>query len=515
MGTTSAATVANQMKSSFPALRCALLVGIGGGIPSKKNDIRLGDVVIGVPGSKFGAVVQWDCGKTVAEGKFVHRGILNDPPAVLLAAVNTLRAQYNLGRSGVAKNLEMAYLNIAPEVQVNFQRPSNELDVLFESSYDYDHLETGNCQKCDLKRSIPRKTRNQQTIVHFGTIASGNQVIKHGPTRDEIGQSFDALCLEMEAAGIVKDLPCIVIRGICDYSDSHKNKDWQSHAAIVAAAAGRDLLSIVPSHEVNSVLDPGYLYYPHNDTSVRISRMDLRSLAPGGRDYWQDYWHTSRILKPRENDADYERGDLSSQKQVLDQALRQDPDHSDDKAMETKLAGFIHEYRAALLEVLGDFPDPGQRLNIFQAMLRMTKGQLTHDGDTGRTLLHWLAMNGVAELLPKLVNIGFEVKAQDSDYQTPLHLAVIGNHSAAVKVLVEECGADLHIGDLNGLLPWHHALHIDWDNGANNTQRQESKVSIIRFLATVTPEEKVKGSQAHNVLSLLKSKPNADIRLLI
>lgn len=516
MGTTSAATVAHQMKLSFPHLRCALLVGIGGGIPSARNDIRLGDVVVGVPGSRFGAVVQWNYGKTVAEGKFVHRGILNDPPAVLLTAVNTLRAQYNLGHSGIAKNLELGYLKIASEARANFQRPADDLDVLFEPNYDYDHLQTGGCQTCDRKRSIPREPRNQRTMVHFGTIASGNKVIKHGPTRDEIGRKFDALCLEMEAAGIVKDLPCIVIRGICDYSDSHKNKEWQNHAAMVAAAVGRDLLSIVPSHEVNKVLDPGYLYNPHNDTTIRVGRNNLTELAPDEmRAVWQDCWHISRIVEPRRDRMDHQDSELLFQKQTLAQALSQAPEQIDDKAMETKIAEFIHEYRSELLEQLGEFRSPGQRDGIFRAMLRMTKGELTKDISTFRTLLHWLAMNGVADLLPKLIDIGFEVNARDSDIQTPLHLAVIGNHSAAVKVLVEECRADPHVGDLNGLFPWHHALHIDWDNCAENKQREESKISIIRVLAAATVEEKVKGWRAQKLLSMLKANPDADIRLFV
>jgi nucleoside phosphorylase len=52
----------------------------------------------------------------------------------------------------------------------------------------------------------------------------------------------------MEAAGLMNNFPCLVIRGICDYSDSHKRKDWQGYAAMVAAAYAKDLLSrIVPS----------------------------------------------------------------------------------------------------------------------------------------------------------------------------------------------------------------------------------------------------------------------------
>ncbi|KAF5856198.1 hypothetical protein ETB97_007699 [Aspergillus alliaceus] len=44
----------------------------------------------------------------------------------------------------------------------------------------------------------------------------------------------------------MNDFPCIVIGGICDYADSHKNKDWQGHATAVAAATTKELLSLVP-----------------------------------------------------------------------------------------------------------------------------------------------------------------------------------------------------------------------------------------------------------------------------
>lgn len=49
IGTNSAAFVAAQMMSSFPSIGIRLMVGIGGGVPLPK-DVRLGDVVISVPG---------------------------------------------------------------------------------------------------------------------------------------------------------------------------------------------------------------------------------------------------------------------------------------------------------------------------------------------------------------------------------------------------------------------------------------------------------------------------------
>lgn len=46
------------------------------------------------------------------------------------------------------------------------------------------------------------------------------------------------------------DFSCLVIRGICDYADSHKNKIWQPYAAAVAGAYAKELLSVIPGQAV-------------------------------------------------------------------------------------------------------------------------------------------------------------------------------------------------------------------------------------------------------------------------
>jgi nucleoside phosphorylase len=91
----------------------------------------------------------------------------------------------------------------------------------------------------------------QDPRPHYGIIASGNSVIKHGCTREQLRLETGALCFEMEAAGLMLDFPCIVIRGICDYSDSHKNKHWQGYAALAAAAYAKELLEYVPRGQVS------------------------------------------------------------------------------------------------------------------------------------------------------------------------------------------------------------------------------------------------------------------------
>jgi nucleoside phosphorylase len=87
--------------------------------------------------------------------------------------------------------------------------------------------------------------------VHYGTIASGNQVIRSAAERHRVSAELGGvLCFEMEAAGLINNFPCLVIRGICDYADSHKNKRWQPYAAATAAACAKEVLSVIPRAEV-------------------------------------------------------------------------------------------------------------------------------------------------------------------------------------------------------------------------------------------------------------------------
>jgi nucleoside phosphorylase len=87
--------------------------------------------------------------------------------------------------------------------------------------------------------------------VHYGTIASGNQVMKSAAERDKVSTELGGvLCFEMEAAGLMNNFPCLAIRGICDCADSHKNKRWQAYAAATAAAYAKEVLSVIPPAEV-------------------------------------------------------------------------------------------------------------------------------------------------------------------------------------------------------------------------------------------------------------------------
>ncbi|KAE8310817.1 violaceus kinesin [Aspergillus transmontanensis] len=244
-GTTSATAVVSHLQSTFPNLRYGILVGIGGGVPGKRIDIRLGDVVVSKPTGSSGGVIQYDFGKAIKGGHFQSIGMLNQPPMVFLTAISQLEANYIRNKVGPILDKVAEVFSRNPDMENAFSRPSIG-DRLFRSTYDHPSSESS-CITCDPTEEIKRLPRpSKEPHIHYGTIASGNRVIKDGRERDTIAQEFDTLCFEMEAAGIMNHLPCLVVRGICDYCDSHKNKEWQGYAALVAAIYAKSLLSAIP-----------------------------------------------------------------------------------------------------------------------------------------------------------------------------------------------------------------------------------------------------------------------------
>ncbi|KAK2765802.1 g-protein beta wd-40 repeats containing [Colletotrichum kahawae] len=229
-GTTTAATVAKDLLRTFESIRFGLLVGIGGGAPSRTNDIRLGDVVVSQPTGTSGGAIQYDRGKTMQDGVFQRTGSLNSPPQVHLTGLGRLQAEHMTEDSKIPQYLSELIQKSPKMMKKKFSYQGSSNDCLYQAEYEHTKQDS-TCDQCERTHTIRRDARDDtDPVIHYGTIASGNQVIKHGKTRDRLARELGALCFEMEAAGL-QDFPCLVIRGICDYSDSHKNKKWQEYAA--------------------------------------------------------------------------------------------------------------------------------------------------------------------------------------------------------------------------------------------------------------------------------------------
>ncbi|KAF4954526.1 hypothetical protein FGADI_5207 [Fusarium gaditjirri] len=233
-GNNNAAIVANNMNRTFPHLQHRLLVGIAGGAPGVA-DVRLGDIVVST------YAIQYDLGKALPNNHFQHIAEAIRPPQALLTAVSKVEASHNEGQ---VRMLEVLY-NTAARL-TRYAHPMLE-DCLFQSNFNHTSPGT-NCDGCDRTQLAPRQIRqNTNPVIHYGRVASGNQVIKDALTRDALSTKINNICFEMEAAGVMDCFPCLVIRGICDYSVSHKNKGWQEYAALVAAAYAKELLMSIPT----------------------------------------------------------------------------------------------------------------------------------------------------------------------------------------------------------------------------------------------------------------------------
>ncbi|KAF4825623.1 hypothetical protein CGCSCA5_v000385 [Colletotrichum siamense] len=234
-GTNDAAAVANHVMRSFQSIRFGFMVGIGGGAPGE-TDVRLGDVVVGKH------VTQHDLGKFTTGDGFQGIGTAKTPPPILQKAVAKLSALHEANGSGIPillQEMQQRHPGMGA-----YAYPTAYEDRLFRATYTHDH--PGDCAECSLSELHRRPQRDDNyPRIHYGGIASGNQVIKCSQKRDYLGKEHDAICFEMEAAGLSDTMPSIVIRGICDYADSHKNKEWQRYAAATAAAYAKELISVI------------------------------------------------------------------------------------------------------------------------------------------------------------------------------------------------------------------------------------------------------------------------------
>ena len=237
-GTNSAAAVTSHISRSFPTIKFFLLVGIGGGAPTMKNDIRLGDVVVSLPKEDQAGVIQYDLGRALNDGVFQRVGTLQRPLRYLLTALSSLISDPHLSNEPL-----QPFIRDIIAADPTYKKPQ-KLDRLFEAGYLHNPcLET--CSQCrgpEIKRA---KRQSGHPQIHYGLIASANQVMQDTKIRDRWAKDYDVLCFEMEAAGVMITAPTLVIRGICDYADSHKNYMWQEYASATAAAYAKLLLSVV------------------------------------------------------------------------------------------------------------------------------------------------------------------------------------------------------------------------------------------------------------------------------
>ncbi|KEY70793.1 hypothetical protein S7711_03288 [Stachybotrys chartarum IBT 7711] len=245
-GKTSVADVATQLHASYTSVRFNLMVGIAGGVPDTKENIRLGDVVVSKSTAGWPGVVQYDVDRGRTEDQFVRGRAFYQPTPLLLIAMGKAETAAIFDESKMPRYIS----EIVQKDPVTFAHPGPEQDVLFEPNYDHATIESeeSGCSHCDPDKIRSRQPREvQDPIVHYGLIASSHHLMRHGATRDKFAHKHSILCFETEAAGLRDAAQYLVIRGICDYADSHRSDLWHAYAAAAAAAYAKEVLSFIPT----------------------------------------------------------------------------------------------------------------------------------------------------------------------------------------------------------------------------------------------------------------------------
>lgn len=241
IGSTNAAAMAVNCRRSFPNIKLGLVVGICGVVPftPEGDEIVLGDVIIS------DGIIQYDFGRRLPDG-FIRKDTLldslgrpNSEISALLAKLRGIRGRKTL------RDTMTSYMGVLQKLpELGAEDPGSANDRLFEPSYH--HLGDGLCEQCGCNGNMVPRGRLQQAsrqpAVHFGLIASGHTVMKSGQDRDAIARKEGIIAFEMEGAGVWDIFPCVVIKGACDYADSHKCKLWQQYAAATAAACMKAFL---------------------------------------------------------------------------------------------------------------------------------------------------------------------------------------------------------------------------------------------------------------------------------
>lgn len=257
MGNGSAASVASSLRVSYTGIQLALVVGICGGAPnlSTDQDIFLGDVIVS------NALVEYDFGRQYPGGFKRKSDALRRPDReirTLLAALSTSRALAEFQEE------MLHYLRKIQQQGTRWHHPGSA-DILFEASYHHKHYDAStrccciendlrddiceeaiekNCDSlgCDENRISRRRDKTSKASIHIGKVATADTVMKSGEHRDTIISKERVIGFEMEGAGVWDNISCIIIKGVCDYADSHKNKTWQDYAAATGASTAKAFL---------------------------------------------------------------------------------------------------------------------------------------------------------------------------------------------------------------------------------------------------------------------------------
>lgn len=240
-----AGNTTTRLLGTFQKVDHVFLVGTAGGVPHYTDyhkHVRLGDVVVATPppGQKF-IYMYCEGSKTLDNGTYEFETKSWGPPDLSLQNI-----AYQLQQQAAEKEsptpwiqyMEQGNAKLA-EQEMDFSRPSESTDKLYMSIGGSDIIEVSHPMPPEGSENVRDPSK---PCIHLGVVAAGRCVVDNDQMRQDFASQLSVVAYDQEFDAVVESVygnrkdQYVFIRGICDYQDGTRNKDWQPYAALAAAA---------------------------------------------------------------------------------------------------------------------------------------------------------------------------------------------------------------------------------------------------------------------------------------
>ncbi|KAJ8881794.1 hypothetical protein PR048_018280 [Dryococelus australis] len=248
---TAAGNTTTRLLGTFQKVDYVFLVGVGGGIPhftDYNKHVRLGDVVVSYPinGHKY-VYIYCENTKKSADGNYEFETKAYSPanPCLQDIAVK-LKSQVEHEDCSPPwmQYLQDGLVSLRSDSEQDFSQPSPETDKLYMSIGDRDLIEVAHPAPLDgVSTRLERGPK-----LHLSPVASGRAVAREDQLRQRFSDQFGALAFDSEFDAVVESVigncrdSFVCLRGIADYKDGTRRKEWQPYASLVAASVMKTII---------------------------------------------------------------------------------------------------------------------------------------------------------------------------------------------------------------------------------------------------------------------------------
>ncbi|CAG9860984.1 unnamed protein product [Phyllotreta striolata] len=248
---TAAGNTTTRLLGTFQKVDYVFLVGVGGGVPhytDYNKHVRLGDVVISSPVKNKNIYFYCESAKSTEKGNEFEIKPYGPTDVKLQEIATQLKTatDKDSGATPPWMNYIRDGLNIlcSQQEESDFKMPHSDTDKLYMSIGEKDLIEVAHPVPLDNSK----KRLEGCPRIHLSTVASGRQVVKEDRLRQQFANQVGALAFDCEFDTVIESIlgnckdSFIIIRGISDYKDGTRRKEWQPYASLAAASVMKAII---------------------------------------------------------------------------------------------------------------------------------------------------------------------------------------------------------------------------------------------------------------------------------